>query len=68
MTICGYGFDETHKEICGDEVPAGQKYCAYHSYDEEIELRRYEEEQDALADYREAMDSGEFDQDPRDYD
>lgn len=44
--------------------------CEYGSgeSDEEIELRRYEEEQDALADYREAMDSGEFDRDPRDYD
>lgn len=68
MSICGYGFSEPYKEICGDEVPAGQKYCVYHSYDEEIALRRHEEEQDALHDYRDSLESGYHARDPRDYD
>ena len=32
MSICGYGFNEPNKEICGDEVPTGLKYCLEHTY------------------------------------
>lgn len=102
MSICGYGFNEPEKEICGDEVPAGQKYCAYHSaarlvrscghswgehpylFDHELRdsddstLAREErlhpcracevdDQQHALGQYREDMDSGYYDRDPRDY-
>ena len=104
MSICGYGFNEPEKEICGDEVPAGQKYCDHHKevkkmakctcpeygddwspycdtcgddgcvdctdgtvYNHKCSVREREDQQHALGQYREDLDSGYYDLDPRDY-
>ena len=81
MGMCMFGFYTDPREACGDQTPTGKKYCSYHwelytttddfdmepSVDEEIQLREWEIQQDALADYRDSLDSGQFDRDPRDY-
>lgn len=106
MSICGYGFSEPEKEICGDDVPAGQKYCDDHTkevnkmadctcpkyqyadwspfcdtcgdegcadcangtvYNHKCSMCEWEDQQHALGQYREDLDSGYYDRDPRDY-